>query len=420
MALRIRFSTLCAASLAPASALMCSAAFAAEVKIAPYGVTKDGRPVNAYTLINDSGASATILDYGAAIAAIRVPDRNGKLGNTVMSFADLAGWESFGHANSIIGRVANRITGGFTLDGVHYPLTQNAQGVTSHGGPDAYSTRVWSVEATCFGKDASVTLRLDSPDGDQGFPGRVRIRATYRFSNDNSLRLDMVARTSKATPINLTNHIYFNLNGNSTTPVYDHRLQIMTDRTAVMEPGTSPTGEIVPVAGTPFDFTKPTVIKERLALALGPAFAEPATAPPVPPGMVRSFSRPFVLRDGYNRIDRVAARLHDPASGRIMELKTTETTVHLYTPAYVRGGLLSDVGKPFTRVPAVALEAQHLPDSPNRPEFPSVVLRPGQIFRSTTIFAFKTDADSLRLPRIQRRGRVMDGRMRRRCSRSSG
>lgn len=371
----------------------CAAAAAAEVKVAAYGLTRDGRPVKAYTLTNDTGASATILDYGAAIAAIRVPDRNGKLGNTVMSFADLAAWETFGHANSIVGRVANRITRGFTLDGVYYPLTQNAQGVTSHGGPNTYTTRVWSVESIRIDRGPAITLALDSPDGDQGFPGHVKIRATYRFSNDNALRLEMVATTSKATPINLTNHIYFNLNGNSTTPVYDHSLQIMTDRTAVMEPGTSPTGEIVPVAGTPFDFTKPTVIKERLALALGPAFAHPATAPPVPPGMVRSFSRPFVLRDGDNRLDRVSARLHDPASGRIMELMTSETTVHLYTPALVRGDLLSDVGRPFTRVPAIALETQHLPDSPNRPEFPSIILRPGQVYRSTTIFAFRTDAD---------------------------
>lgn len=416
----IRPLTMCAALLAAASTLTwCSPVSATGVRAAAYGLTRDGRPVKAYTLINDSGATATILDYGAAIAAIRVPDRNGKLGNTVMSFADLAGWESFGHANSIIGRVANRVTGGFTLDGVYYPLTQDAQGVTSHGGPNTYSTRVWSVEATCIGKDASITLGLDSPDGDQGFPGHVRIRAIYRFSNDNSLRLDMVATTSKATPINLTNHIYFNLNGNSTTPVYDHRLQIMTDRTAVMEPGTSPTGEIVSVAGTPFDFTKPTVIKERLGLALGPAFADPATAPPAPPGMVRSFSRPFVLGDGDNRLDRVAARLYDPANGRIMELSTTETTVHLYTPAYVRGGLLSDVGKPFTPVPAIALEAQHLPESPNHPEFPSIILRPGQVFRSTTIFAFKTDAARSRLLKMQRRGRVRDERMQPRCSRSS-
>jgi aldose 1-epimerase len=371
----------------------CAAASAGTVQVKAYGITKDGRPVKAYTLTNDTGASATILDYGAAIAAIRVPDRNGKLGNTVLSFADIAGWETFGHANAIIGRVANRITRGFTLDGVYYPLMQNAQGITSHGGPHTYTSRLWSVVSVRSRRDAAIVLALDSPDGDQGFPGRVRIRATYRFGNDNRLRLDMVATTSKATPINLTNHIYFNLTGNSTVPVYDHTLQMMTDRTAVMEPGTSPTGEIVPVAGTPFDFRKPTVLKERLALSLGPRFADPATAPPVPAGMVRSFSRPYVLRDGDNRLDRVAARLHDPVSGRVMELSTTETTVHLFTPAQIRGDLLSDAGRPFTPVPAVALETQHLPDSPNRPEFPSIILRPGRTYRTTTIFAFKTDVD---------------------------
>lgn len=386
---RIRITV--AALLVALSLLGCGTANAAEVKVTPYGLTKDGWPVKAYTLVNDRGASATILDYGAAIAAIRVPDRNGRPGNTVLSFADLAGWEHFGHANSIVGRVANRITNGFTLDSVYYPLTQDAHGITSHGGPNTYTTRIWSVESTRSHNGAAVTLALDSPDGDQGFPGHVKIQATYRFSNDNSLRLDLRATTSKATPINLTNHIYFNLNGNSTAPVYDHRLQIMADRSAVMEPGASPTGEILPVAGTPFDFTRPTVLKERVALALGPAFDDPATAPPVPAEMVRSFSRPFVLPEWKQPLRRVAARLYDPATGRIMELRTTETTVHLFTPALVRGDLLSDVGRPFTRMPAVALETQHLPDSPNHPEFPSINLRPGHVYRSTTIFAFKTD-----------------------------
>ena len=368
-----------------------TAGIAAEVTVAPYGITKDGRAVSAYTLVNDRGASATVLDYGGAVTAIRVPDRDGRIGNTVMSFADLAGWEALGHANAIIGRFANRITNGFTLDGVRYPLQQDARGVTMHGGAPSYATRVWNVAPIRKRDGAAVTLSLDSPDGDQGFPGHVHVTATYRFTNDNALRLDFAATTDKPTVINLTNHIYFNLNGNSTTSVAGQDMQVMTDQAAVLEPGSPPTGAIRSVIGTPIDFTRPTVLGERLAIAQGPQFDSADTAPPIPAGMLRSFNVPFLLHAGDNRLDRVAARLHDPISGRILEVRTTEISVHVFTPATVRAGLLSDAGKPFTRVPSIAFETQHLPDSPNRPEFPSTVLRPGKTFRSTTMFAFSIE-----------------------------
>lgn len=371
----------------------CSAAAAAEVKAAPYGVTKDGRSVTAYTLLNDRGASATILDYGGAIAAIRVPDRKGEFGNVVMSFPDLASWETVGHANSNIGRYANRIHNGFTLDGVHYPLQPNARGITLHGGPPTYSTRVWAAAPIRKSEGAALTLTLDSPDGDQGFPGALKIRATYRLTDDNALRLDFTATTDKPTVFNPTNHIYFNLNGNGTTPVYSHDLQVMADTVAVKDADSTPTGELQSVAGTAFDFTKPTVLAERMAAATDPAFAGPPgpNPPPAPPGKVRSYDNSLVFRQGYNRLDRVAVRLHDSASGRILELRTTETSVQVYTPG-ARGGVLSETGKTFVPWPAVALETQHLPDSPNRPEFPSTVLRPGKTFHATTIFTFKTDA----------------------------
>ena len=366
-------------------------AVAAEVKSAPYGVTKDGHAVTAYTLINDSGASATILDYGGTVSAINVPDRNGKLGNVVMSFADLSGWEKLAHANAILGRVANRIQNGFTLDGVHYPLPQqDARGVTMHSGPDRYANRLWVVKPIQKQDGAAITLTLDSPDGDQGFPGDLKVTATYRFGNDNTLRLDLSATTDKPTVINLTNHIYFNLNGNSTVPVYDHDLQVMTDVMTEVDPAIGPTGKIIPIAGTSSDFSKPTRISDHLALALGTAYDSAATAPPPPAGMQRSFNISYVLQNGDNRLDRVAARLHDPVTGRVLELKTTETSIQVFTPATEPGN--SAAGKPFTRVPAIALETEHLPDSPNRPQFPSVVLRPGQTFHASTIYSFTTDA----------------------------
>ena len=377
--------------LLAALALSWSVAEAAEVKVEPYGATQDGRKVTAYTLVNDKGNSATILDYGATISAVRVPDRNGQRTNVVMAFADMAGWESMGHANAILGRVTNRLFNGFTLDGVHYPLKPNANGVTMHSatGYTGYSVRIWGVEPVRPQDGAAVTMTLDSPDGDQGFPGNLKIRATYRFDNDDQLRLDMSAVTDKATVINLTNHVYFNLNGNGTVPVFDHELQVMSHQIAEQGPQTQYSGKILPVRGTPWDFTKPTPIRERLALALGPEYAVAATAPPVPPTMIRSFNLPYFAD---NSLDRVSARLRDPASGRVLEVRTTEPSVHVYTPAQIRGDFLSDSGKPFPRVPSIAIETQHLPEAPDHPEFPSIVLRPGQTWRSTTIFAFKTDA----------------------------
>ncbi|MCX8497960.1 MAG: galactose mutarotase [Caulobacteraceae bacterium] len=378
--------------LVSAAALLGTGASASEVQVANYGVTKDGQTVRSYTLVNDKGASATILDYGGAVAAIRVPDRKGQLGNVVMSMSDLAGWETMGHANSLVGRYANRLRNGFTLDGVHYPLQPNAKGVTIHGGTVAYTRRVWTALPINKKDGAAVTLTLDSPDGDQGFPGHLKVKATYRFTNDNALRLDFEAVTDKATVINLTNHIYFNLNGNSTTPIYTHDLQVMADQVAVKDADSVPTGEMMEVKGTPFDLTMPTLLADRIAAATDPAFATPGpNTPPAPAGKVLGYDHSFIIRKGLNRLDKVSARLHDPASGRVLELRTTEPTMQVYTPAGARAGLLSDVGKPFVLGPTVALETQHLPDSPNLQGLPTTILRPGETFRSTTIFGFTTD-----------------------------
>jgi aldose 1-epimerase len=398
-----------------------TAAVAAGVKVAPYGVTQDGRAVTAYILFNDKGASVTVLNYGGTIAAIRVPDRQGTFANVAMSFADMTGWETVGHwANADIGRYANVILGGFTLDGVHYPLTQDARGTTMHSGPETYARRLWTVQPIKPKDGAALTLTMDSPDGDQGFPGHAMIKVTYTFSNQNALQLEWTATTDKATPINLTNHLYINLNGNSTTSVCDADMQVMTDQAAAQTRGVpGANGEIGSIIGTPFDFTQPTPLKERLGICNASQSIRPAPQPvpsatqpdrptaqldstvqppvrtpppPLPPGMVRSFNEPFILHDSDRRLDRVAARLHDPLSGRIMEIRTTELSVHVYTPASMEAALLSDAGKPFTRVPSIAFETQHLPDSPNHPEYPTTVLRPGQVFHSTTIFTFTTDA----------------------------
>lgn len=385
------------AALAAAGSLSWgAAAAAADVKVALYGSTSDGQAVTAYTLTNDRGNSVTILDYGATIAAVRVPDRSGNRANIAYSFAGMDGWEASGHANAVVGRVANRIINGFTLDGVHYPLKPGRGGVTMHSadGYTGYSMRMWKAEPLT--SPDQITLTLDSPDGDQGMPGAVKVRVTYRFDNDDALRLDFSATTDKATPVNLTNHIYFNLLGNSVGPVFDHRLQVNADQIAGEPGGIGVEGQLRPVAGTPFDFTKPTPIRDRLAMALGPQYApgpRPPGAeppPPVPPTHIRNFNLPFFATNG---LDRVAAVLSEPTTGRVVEVRTTEPSAHIYVLPRVRGeGVLSDAGQPFTPAPAIAIETQHLPDSVNFPQYPSTILRPGQTFRSTTIFTFKTGA----------------------------
>jgi aldose 1-epimerase len=363
-------------------------AMAAEVRAAHYGTTRDGKAVTAYTLVNGSGASATILDFGGTIIDLRVPDRHGALGNVVLSFSDLAAWESVGNANAIVGRFANRIRGGFELDGVHYPLQQNAAGITLHGGSPAYSTRIWTVSPPTAGDGASITMTLDSPNGDQGFPGTLSVSATYRLSDDNALRLDLRATTYQATVINLTNHIYFNLNGNSTTSVEGHRLQLLSDRVAFRDPLNVPTGALVAVEGSPLDLRNARTLADLIAAASDPRFAGPAT--PTVSGRPRTFDYAYLLDKAPDMTGRPVARLEDDISGRVMELTTSEPTIQVFITDNSRPGLLSDVGRPLSPWPAVALETQHLPDSPNQPSFPTTVLRPGEIFRSTTIWAFRT------------------------------
>jgi aldose 1-epimerase len=374
-------------ALSAAAALAwCAAAPAAEVKVVPYGVTKDGRKVTAYTLVNDRGASATVLDFGGKVTAIRVPDRDGKLGNTVQAFQDLAGWESSTYTNALTGRYAGTITKGFTLDGVYYPLVQTAEGTTMHGGVLPYATRIWLALPIRKADGAAVTLTLDSPDGDQGFPGRLKIAVKYSFTNDDALRLDFIATTDEPTVLNLMNHMFFNLNGNSAASVYTQELQVFTDQGPSRTPGVL----AQPLVGTPLDFTKPALIGDRVAGSLGPQYDDPST--PLPPGMARGLG-PFLLHDGDNRLDRIALRMRDPASGRVLEIRTTEPQILAFMPSARRTGEFSDAGKPFVRGQSVSFETQHLSNSPNRPEFPSTVLRPGQTFKSSTIYAFSTDTN---------------------------
>jgi aldose 1-epimerase len=336
----------------------------------PYGTKADGTPVHAHTL-QCGRLSATILDMGGTITAIRVPDPQGRPRNVVLGLKDLAAYEASGWWNCLIGRYANRLKNGVTLDGRHYPLAQDANGVTLHGGRGAsWGVRSWQVTAA---DDAMLALRLVSPDGDQGFPGTMTVDVIYRMTED-ALRLDYAAATDATTVVNLTSHIYFNLTGAGSA--LQQQLQLNADAMTPTDLNQIPTGEIAPVAGTAFDFRAPAAIGMRVDCS------EPQMA------LARGLDHNFVLNKSAPGTLEWAARLHDPESGITLELLTTEPGMQVYSTNNVKPGQFNADGAEIQKRDGLALETQHFPDSPNRPAFPSTLLQPGETFRSTTIFRF--------------------------------
>jgi len=336
----------------------------------PYGTRRDGTPVHAHTL-RCGGLSATILDMGGTITAIQVPDREGRIRNVVLGLKDLAAYEASGWWNCLIGRYANRLKNGITLDGRHYPLAQDANGVTLHGGRgQSWGARSWQVTAA---SDAALGLRLVSPDGDQGFPGAMTVDVTYSVTQD-ALQLDYAATTDAATVINLTNHIYFNLAGAGS--VLQQRLQLNADALTPTDAHQIPTGELACVKDTAFDFRAPAAIGARVDSG------EPQMA------LARGLDHNFVLNKSAAGALEWAARLHDSGSGITLELLTTEPGMQVYSTNNVKPGQFNAEGAEIRKRDGLALETQHFPDSPNHPGFPSTLLRPGEAFRSTTIFRF--------------------------------
>jgi len=334
----------------------------------PYGTRRDGSPVHAYEL-KSGRLSATILDMGGTITAIRVPDRQGRTRNVVLGLKDLAAYEASGWWNCLIGRYANRLKNGITLAGRHYPLAPDANGVTLHGGRgQSWGARSWQVTET---GDAMLALRLVSPDGDQGFPGAMTVDVTYRVTDD-ALSLDYAAASDAATVVNLTNHIYFNLAGSA----LQQRLQLNADAMTPTDAHQIPTGAITPVAGTAFDFRTPAVIGERVD----------STEPQMT--LAGGLDHNFVLNKSVPGALEWAARLSGPENGIALELLTTEPGMQVYSTNNVKPGQLNAEGVEIQKRDGVALETQHFPDSPNHPLFPSTLLKPGETFRSTTIFRF--------------------------------
>ena len=362
---------------------------AATLDHAPYGTTQGGQPVDIFTMTNDHGLRVRFLSLGGVITEIDVPDRTGRPDNIVLGLKTLREYETLpGHYGSITGRYANRISGAqFTLGGQTYHLIPNNGPNTIHGGPDALDRRVWIVSPTQVPDGLAVTLSYVSQDGDQNFPGTLTTDVTYTLTNDDALRIDYAASTDKDTVINFTNHSYFNLAGNGSGSVVDQLLLVNADRYTPTGPDLIPTGEIAPVEGTPLDFRQMMPIGSRLHSA----FQQMVNA--------RGYDHNFVLNQRPGDSITFGARAYDPRTGRIIDCFTTEPGVQIYTSNGLNGSVVGSSGTTYRQTEAFTLETQHFPDSPNKPNFPTTELKPGQNFRSTTIFRFSTDASMPPLPR---------------------
>lgn len=341
----------------------------ANVSITPLGRTPDGRSVERYVLRNANGLTAEIMTYGATLMALRTPDRAGQLENVALGFDSLepylAGTPYFG---ATVGRYANRIAGArFELGGREYTLAANDGANHIHGGSVGFDKVVWNARATASG----VTLTHVSADGDEGYPGELTIEVTYALSDDDCLSIDYQATTTKATPVNLTHHSYFNLSGAARREVNGHTLTIDADQYTPVDASLIPTGELAPVEETPFDF--------RNARAIGARIDDADAQLRISNG----YDHNYVLnKHAPNALTR-AAVLSDPISGRVMELWTTEPGLQFYS-----GNSLSG---PFARRSGLCLEPQHFPNSPNEPRFPSTIFRPGEEYRSRTEFRFSVE-----------------------------
>jgi aldose 1-epimerase len=346
-----------------------------------FGVLADGTEVDRYTLTNGK-LRVRIITYGGILQTIETPDRRGRLANVTLGFDNLTDYvERNPYFGCITGRYANRIAQGrFTLDGETYQLPINNDPNSLHGGEIGFDKQVW--DATPFTTRNTVGLRLKftSPDGDQGYPGTLRTEVVYTLTRDG-IRIDYRATTDAPTVVNLTNHAYFNLAGEGSGTIDDHRLEINADHYTPVDATLIPTGSIDPVAGTPMDFRSPTAIGERNRDG---SFEQLLFG--------RGYDHNWVLNreDGTFTELEVAARVVEPSSGRMLTVHTTEPGLQFYAGNFLDGTLVGTSGQMYRQGDGFALETQHYPDSPNQPDFPSTVLRPGEVYETTTIFQFST------------------------------
>lgn len=341
-----------------------------------FGKTPEGEPVELVTLKNANGVEVGISTYGAAIVFIRTPDRNGRMGDIVLGFEDGAGYLDNGpFLGVLVGRYANRIANGrFSLDGQAYTLATNNAPNHLHGGVKGFDKVLWTSEPH-RGPDLTARLRYRSADGEEGYPGNLDVAVEYTLTQQDELEIRYTATTDRATVVNLSNHSYFNLAG--TGDVLSHQMQIHADRFTPVSSTLIPTGELAPVAGTPFDFRRPEAIGSRI------------DADDEQIRFGGGYDHNYVLNTvGAPSQPAVAARVVDPSSGRTLEVRTSEPGVQFYTGNFLDGSVVGKGGVAYARRSGFCLETQHFPDSPNQPSFPSTVLRPGERYESTTVYAF--------------------------------
>jgi aldose 1-epimerase len=333
----------------------------------------DGKETHLYVLENTNGMVVTLTNYGAKIVSIFAPGRDGQLADVMQGFGSVADYMQYGASHgATVGPYANRIGGGsFTIDSVTYELEKNNGANTLHSGAKTFSRRVW--DAVQNGN--SVEMTLESPDMEYGFPGNKKVKVTFTLTDQNEIRIDYEATTDKSTHINLTNHGYFNLRGEGNGDILGHVVVINADYVTAVDSFMIPTGEIVQVKGTPLDFTTPYAIGQRID----------DDHPQL--GIASGYDFNYIINKNEGEL-AFAASAYEPESGRYMEVFTTEPGIQLYTGNHLKGAETGKSGQPYTSRSGVCFETQHYPDSPNKPEFPSTLLKPGDVFKSTTVFKF--------------------------------
>jgi aldose 1-epimerase len=352
----------------------------ADVERSPWGRLPSGEAVEAFTLRGSGGVRVRVAGYGGLVLSIHAPDREGRLADVVLGHDDLAGYlADDAYLGALVGRYANRIRGGrFALDGREHALATNDGPNHLHGGERGFNRVPWAAEPFHTSEGVGVALARTSPDGEEGYPGTLDVRVTYTLSARDELAVEYRATTDRATPVNLTQHSYFNLGGDPGRDVLGHRLCIEAERFTPVDPTQIPTGEIAPVAGTPFDFREAVPIGERIEvedeqLRRG-----------------RGYDHNWVLRGGDGEL-ALAARAWEPITGRTLEVHTTEPGLQFYSGNLLDGTFRGKGGQRYGRHSGFCLETQHFPDSPNQPGFPSTILRPGIEYRSRTVYRLRVE-----------------------------
>lgn len=349
----------------------------AKLKKQSFGKTAEGTGVDLYVFTNAGGAEASITNYGGRVVSLKMPDRSGKLADIVLGFDSFDGYlQKEPYFGALIGRYGNRIAKGrFTLDGVEYKLAQNNGENALHGGIRGFDKRVWEAKEIQADGGRGLELKYVSKDGEEGYPGNLTATVVYTLTDGNELKIDYTATTDKATVVNLTNHSYFNLAGQGEGDILQHVATIFADQFTPVDSGLIPTGELRSIKGTPFDFTSPAAIGARIGhddqqLKFG-----------------GGYDHNWVLRGGGGSL-KSAAEVFEPGSGRVMQVLTTEPGLQFYTGNFLDGTIRGKQGRQYNRRYAFCMETQHFPDSPNKPQFPTTVLKPGMTYRSQTVYKF--------------------------------